>query len=56
MYRVKSIGEKMRSSVSYLSFQGSNPDFELMKEVYEALKKFMELKKDGDITGIMKNI
>jgi hypothetical protein len=39
---VKSIGEQVRSSVSFLAFQGKNPDFELMKEVFDALKTFIE--------------
>lgn len=52
MSRVKSIGEQVRSSVSYLSFQGSNPDFELMKEVYEALKEFMESEKCEKINKV----
>lgn len=38
----QSIGEKFRSSISFLSFNGEHPNFELMKEVYNALKDFSE--------------
>lgn len=49
---MKSIGEQMRSSVSFLSFQGSDPDFELMKEVYHALQEFTESKKCEKINSV----
>lgn len=38
----QSIGERFRSSISFLSFQGETPDLELTKEVYDALKVFSE--------------